>query len=151
MDSMLEWSRAAWRRHLPNVPDIDAFVRELGDGTIHGLAHASAIASPDKLAVRLGDESMTHGELDSMAGRFAASLGIREGDRVLLVAPVSLSWLGVYLGILPAGGVNLIASGLDGLGHVETIPRTGSVGDDLRRHFARWRAGAGERQRRTGR
>ena len=110
MDSMLEWSRAAWRRHLPNVPDIDAFVRELGDGTIHGLAHASAIASPDKLAVRLGDESMTHGELDSMAGRFAASLGIREGDRVLLVAPVSLSWLGVYLGILRAGGVAVLGN-----------------------------------------
>src|SRR5437867_2525148 len=34
MDSMLEWSRAAWRRHLPNVPDINSFVRELGDGTI---------------------------------------------------------------------------------------------------------------------
>src|SRR2546428_12304079 len=49
MDSMLEWSRAAWRRHLPNVPDINAFVRELGDGTIHGLAHATAIASSDKV------------------------------------------------------------------------------------------------------
>jgi len=30
MDSMLEWSRAAWRRHLPTVPDINSFVRELG-------------------------------------------------------------------------------------------------------------------------
>src|SRR5256885_15854955 len=104
MDSMLEWSRAAWRRHLPNVPDIDALVRELGDGTIHGLAHATAIASPDKVAVRFGDETITHGELDSLAGRFAASLGVREGGRGLLAAPVSLGWLGGYLGILPAGG-----------------------------------------------
>src|SRR2546430_15449291 len=105
MDSMLEWSRAAWRRHLPTVPDINSFVRELGDGTIHGLAHATAIASPDKVAVRLGDEVITHGELDSLAGRHAASLGISPGDRVLLAAPVSLSWLGAYLGILRAGGV----------------------------------------------
>ena len=110
MDSMLEWSRAAWRRHLPNVPDLNAFVRELGDGTIHGLAHATAIGSPDKVAVRLGAEVITHGELDSLAGRHAASLGISPGDRVLLAAPVSLSWLGAYLGILRAGGVAVFAN-----------------------------------------
>src|SRR2546430_14066818 len=89
MDSMLEWSRAAWRRHLPNVPDINSFVRELGDGTIHGLAHATAIASPDKVAVRLGDEVITHGELDSLAGRVAASPRLHEGGPGLLAPPVS--------------------------------------------------------------
>src|SRR2546430_1471068 len=97
MDSMLEWSRAAWRRHLPTVPDINSFVRELGDGTIHGLAHATAIALPDKVAVRLGDEVITHGELDSLAGRFAASLRINEGDRGLLATPPTLNWLGADL------------------------------------------------------
>jgi acyl-CoA synthetase (AMP-forming)/AMP-acid ligase II len=107
---MLEWSRAAWRRHLPNVPDINAFVRGLGDGTIHGIAHATAIASPDKVAVRIGDESITHGELDSLAARYAASLGIDEGDRVLLAAPLSLSWLGAYMGTLRAGGVAVLAN-----------------------------------------
>ncbi|HEV2217313.1 MAG TPA: AMP-binding protein [Candidatus Dormibacteraeota bacterium] len=110
MDSMLEWSRAAWRRHLPNVPDIRRLVSELGDGTIHGLAHATAIAVPDKLAVRIGDESITHGELDDLASRFAASLGIKDGDRVLLAAPVSLNWLGAYLGVLRAGGVAVLAN-----------------------------------------
>ena len=110
MDSMLEWSRAAWRRHLPNVPDINAFVHGLGDGTIHGLAHATAIASPDKVAVRIGDEVITHAELDSLASRYAASLGIKEGDRVLLAAPLSLSWLGAYLGTLRAGGVAVLAN-----------------------------------------
>jgi len=107
---MLEWSRAAWRRHLPNVPDINAFVHGLGDGTIHGLAHATAIASPDKVAVRIGDEVITHAELDSLASRYAASLGIKEGDRVLLAAPLSLSWLGAYLGTLRAGGVAVLAN-----------------------------------------
>jgi acyl-CoA synthetase (AMP-forming)/AMP-acid ligase II len=107
---MVEWSRAAWRRHLPNAPDINAFVRGLGDGTIHGLAHATAIASPDKVAVRIGEEVITHGELDSLAGRYAASLAIKEGDRVLLAAPLSLSWLGAYMGTLRAGGVAVLAN-----------------------------------------
>src|SRR5258706_4159623 len=66
MDSMLEWSRAAWRRHLPNVPDISAFVRGLGDGTIHRLAHATAIAYPDKLAGRIGYGSITPGRLEPL-------------------------------------------------------------------------------------
>lgn len=103
MDSMLEWSRAAWRRHLPNVPDINAFVRRLGDGTIHGLAHATAIAYPDKLAVRIGDESITHGELDALAAQHRRS--IKAGDRVLIAAPPSVQWVAEYLGILQAGGV----------------------------------------------
>src|SRR5260370_30019049 len=104
MDSMLEWSRAAWRRHLPNVPDINALVGGLGDGTIHALAHATAIASPDKVAVRIGDEVITHGDLDSLAGRYAASLGGNEGGPGLLAAPVSLSRLGGPPGVLRARG-----------------------------------------------
>src|SRR5256885_5254334 len=131
MDSMLEWRRAGWRRHLPKVPDIDAFVRDLGDGTIHGLAHDTAIASPDKVAVRLGDETITHGELDSLAGRFAASLGIREGDRVLLAAPVSLGWLGAYLGILRAGGVAVLAHPADTQAELEGIVTAGQPAPGL--------------------
>jgi acyl-CoA synthetase (AMP-forming)/AMP-acid ligase II len=103
MDSMLEWSRAAWRRHLPNVPDINAFVRGLGDGTIHGLAHATALASPDKIALRIGDETITHGELDALAAQHRRS--IKAGDRVLLAASPSVRWAAEYLGILQAGGV----------------------------------------------
>ena len=110
MDSMLQWSRAAWRRHLPDVPDIDAFVRGLGEGTIHGLAHATAVAHPARLAVHIGDETITHGELDALAGRFAASLPIAAGDRVLLAATPSLNWLGAYLGVLRAGGVAMLAN-----------------------------------------
>ncbi len=108
MDSMLEWSRAAWRRHLPNVPDINAFVRGLGDGTIHGLAHATAIASPDKVAVRIGDETITHGELDALAAQHRRS--IKAGDRVLVAAPPSVKWVAEYLGILQAGGVAVPAN-----------------------------------------
>src|SRR5258706_1978712 len=103
MDSMLEWSRAAWRRHLPNVPDINAFVRGLGDGTIHGLAHATAMAAPDRVALRVGDETITHGELDALAAQHRRS--IKPGDRVLVAAPPWVEWVAEYLGILQAGGV----------------------------------------------
>jgi len=108
MDSMLEWSRAAWRRHLPNVPDINAFVRGLGDGTIHGLAHATAMASPDRVALRVGDETITHGELDALAAQHRRS--IKPGDRVLVAAPPSVEWVAEYLGILQAGGVAVPAN-----------------------------------------
>ena len=108
MDSMLEWSRAGWRRHLPNVPDINTFVRELGDGTIHGLAHATALASPDKVAIRIGDETITHGELDALAAQHRRS--IKAGDRVLIAAPPSVKWVAEYLGILQAGGVAVPAN-----------------------------------------
>ncbi len=105
---MLEWSRAAWRRHLPDVPDINGFVRELGEGTIHGLAHATALTHPDKLALRVGDEAITHGELEVMAAKFRKS--VKAGDRVLLAAPPSVSWAAQYLGILQAGGVAVLAN-----------------------------------------
>ena len=105
---MLEWSRAAWRRHVPDVEDIDAFVNGLGDGTIHELAHASALADPDKPALRIGDESVTHGELDAMAARFGKT--IKRGERVLLAAPPSIEWAARYLGIFRAGAVAVPAN-----------------------------------------
>ncbi len=108
MDSMLEWSRAAWRRHLPAMVDIDLFIRRCGDGTIHGLAHESAVASPDRLAVHIGDQQITHGQLDALAARFATRFA--PGDRVVLAAPVSLAWIGAYVGILRAGGVAVLAN-----------------------------------------
>jgi acyl-CoA synthetase (AMP-forming)/AMP-acid ligase II len=90
------------------MPDIEAFVLRLGDGTIHGLAHATAIAVPDKLALRIGDEAITHGELDAMAAQHRRS--VKAGDRVLLAAPPSVKWAAEYLGILQAGGVAVPAN-----------------------------------------
>ncbi|HET7466639.1 MAG TPA: AMP-binding protein [Candidatus Dormibacteraeota bacterium] len=100
---MLEWSRAAWRRHVPDVEDIDAFVRDMGEGTIHGLAHATALSHPDRPALRIGAEEVTHGELDAMATRYSGR--IAAGERVVLAAPPSVRWAAEYLAILRAGGV----------------------------------------------
>ena len=104
-EGWVEWSRAAWARHVPGVTD--EFVAGLGDGTIHGLAHATADTSADRPAVRIGSEWVTHGGLDAMAARCTGWLQSRvnPGDRVLLAAPVSLLWIAMYLGILRAGAV----------------------------------------------
>ncbi|HEY6874995.1 MAG TPA: AMP-binding protein [Candidatus Dormibacteraeota bacterium] len=75
----------------------------LGDGTLHGLAHHSSLVAADRVAVRIGGEQVTHSELDAMAARFTGICS--EGDRVVLAAPVSLRWIGAYLGVLRAGGV----------------------------------------------
>ena len=70
---------------------------------MHGLAHHSSLVAADRVAVRVGDEQVTHSELDAMAARFAGLCS--EGDRVVLAAPVSVRWIGCYLGVLRAGGV----------------------------------------------
>ena len=106
----MEWSRAGWARHVPGVTD--EFVASLGEGTIHGLAHATANTSADRPAVIIGSEGVTHGELDAMAARCSGWLQSRlsPGERVLLAAPVSLLWIAMYLGILRAGAVAVLAN-----------------------------------------
>ena len=105
-----EWSRAGWARHVPRVTD--EFVAGLGEATIHGLAHATAKTSADRLAVTIGGEAITHGGLDAMAARCSAWLHARvaPGDRVMLAAPVSPLWIAMYLGILRAGAVAVLAN-----------------------------------------
>jgi hypothetical protein len=49
------------------------------------------------------------------------------------------------LSVLATGGANVILREVEGLPGVETVPRVGSVGDDLRRFIARWRAPYQER------
>lgn len=105
-----EWSRAGWARHVPGVTD--DIVASLGEGTIHGLAHATANKAADKPAVRVGSEWVTHGGLEALAARCTGWLQSRvaAGDPVLLAAPVSLPWIAMYLGILRAGAVAVLAN-----------------------------------------
>jgi len=109
-EGWVDWSRAGWARHVPGVTD--EFVAGLGEGTIHGLAHTTATASADTSAVVIGSEGVTHGELDVMAARCSGWLQSRlaPGERVLLAAPVSLPWIAMYLGILRAGAVAVLAN-----------------------------------------
>jgi acyl-CoA synthetase (AMP-forming)/AMP-acid ligase II len=107
-----EWSRGGWRRHLPDVPDPQRFAHDLGNATIHGLAHATATTNPDRLAIRIGDTELTHGGLDHMAARAAGWLSrrVKPGERVLIAAPVSAEWLAAYLGTLRTGAIAVLAN-----------------------------------------
>ena len=107
-----EWSRAGWAAHLPGVPDIPAHVAALGEATIPGLAAASADRVPDRVALDIGGDQITHAELDAGAAGVAAWLGTRldPGDRVLLAAGSSPGFVRCYLGALRAGAVVVLAN-----------------------------------------
>ena len=104
MSTYEEWSRSGWAAHLPGITDIPAHVAALGDATIPGLAAASADRVPDRVALAIDGQQITHAELDAGAGRAAAWLAARldPGDRVLLAARSSLGFARCYLGALRA-------------------------------------------------
>ncbi len=61
---------------------------------------------PEKVAVVLGEERLTYGELELESNRLAwllADSGCRSGDRVCLVLPKSPSAIAAMLGVLKAG------------------------------------------------
>ncbi len=101
-----------WRQHLPGVADVPAFAVELAEDTIPRLAAASAAAVPDRVAVTVDGEPVTHAELDDGAARVAGWLArrVRPGDRVLLAAGTSIGFVRCYLGALRAGAVVVLAN-----------------------------------------
>jgi acyl-CoA synthetase (AMP-forming)/AMP-acid ligase II len=107
-----EWSRAGWAAHLSGVADIPAYVAALGEATIPGLAAASAERVPDRVALAIDGELITHAALNAGAARVAAWLAARldPGDRVLLAARSSVGFVRSYLGALRAGAVVVLAN-----------------------------------------
>jgi len=107
-----DWSLAGWRTHLPGVADLQDYVAGLGDETIPALAAAAAGRVPDRVAVTVDGEPVTHAELDDAAGRVAAWLArrVHRGDRVLLAAGASAGFVRCYLGALRAGAVVVLAN-----------------------------------------
>jgi acyl-CoA synthetase (AMP-forming)/AMP-acid ligase II len=112
MSAYENWSRAGWRAHLPGIGDISAYVADLGDATIHGLAAAAADRFPDRIALDVDGEEVTHETLDGGAARVAGWLSARlaPGDRVLIAARSSPGFVRCYLGALRAGAVVVLAS-----------------------------------------
>ena len=109
-----DWSVAGWRAHLPSLRPGDAagFAERLGDDTIPELAAASAARFPDRVAVTVDGEPLTHAALDDAAARIAGWLAprVRPGDRVLLAAGASPGFVRCYLGALRAGAVVVLAN-----------------------------------------
>jgi len=112
VDCYRDWSTAGWRQHLPGVADVPAFAEGLAGDTIPGLAAASAVTAPGRIAVIVDGEPVTHAELDDGAARVAGWLArrVRPGDRVLLAATASVGFVRCYLGALRAGAVVVLAN-----------------------------------------
>ena len=112
MNGNQDWCLDGWRTHLPGVTDVPGYVARLGDESLPALAAAAASASPDRVAVTVDGEPVTHAELDEAAGRVAAWLArrVRPGDRVLLAAGASIGFVRCYLGALRAGAVVVLAN-----------------------------------------
>jgi acyl-CoA synthetase (AMP-forming)/AMP-acid ligase II len=112
MNGYEDWSLAGWRTHLPGVADVRDYAAELGDETIPALAAAAASRVPDRVAVTVDGEPVTHAGLDDEVGRVAAWLArrVRPGDRVLLAAGASTGFVRCYLGALRAGAVVVLAN-----------------------------------------
>lgn len=78
----------------------------LPTGTIHRSVEAVARRSPDRVAVRLGDTSLTYGELWAQARQVAARLqaeGVTEGDLVGVCLTTTPNLVIAILGVLCAG------------------------------------------------
>ena len=112
LSSYDEWSAAGWRTHLPGVADVPGYIAGLGEATIPALAAAAASRVPDRIAVVVDGEPLTHARLDEEAGRVAAWLArrVQPGDRVMLAAGASTGFVRCYLGALRAGAVVVLAN-----------------------------------------
>ncbi|MET8190412.1 long-chain fatty acid--CoA ligase [Streptomyces sp. NPDC005078] len=72
------------------------------------LLSRTAVTHGTRIAVELGDRSLTYAELDTLAGRVAALLtarGVAPGDRVAVMLPNLLEFPALYYGTLRAGAV----------------------------------------------
>jgi acyl-CoA synthetase (AMP-forming)/AMP-acid ligase II len=94
------------------VADARGYVAGLGDESLPALAAAAASAVPDRVAVTVDGEAVTHAGLDDASGQVAAWLAsrVRPGDRVLLAASASIGFVRCYLGALRAGAVVVLAN-----------------------------------------
>jgi acyl-CoA synthetase (AMP-forming)/AMP-acid ligase II len=94
------------------VADVESWASRLGIDTIPALAAASAAAWPERVAVTVDGQPLTHAELEDGAARVAGWLArrIRPGDRVLLAAAASVGFVRCYLGALKAGAVVVLAN-----------------------------------------
>jgi acyl-CoA synthetase (AMP-forming)/AMP-acid ligase II len=112
MSGYRDWSLDGWRTHLPGVTDMPDYVARLGADSLPALAAAAASAVPDRVAVTVDGEPVTHAALDAASARVAAWLArrVRPGDRVLLAAGSSIGFVRCYLGALRAGAVVVLAN-----------------------------------------
>jgi acyl-CoA synthetase (AMP-forming)/AMP-acid ligase II len=103
------WSRHGWRIHLGAGGGLSPWAAA---ATIPELAAAAARRVPDRVAVSVDGQPVSHGQLDEEARQAAGWLAARlaPGERMLLAAGSSLGFLRWYLGALRAGVVVVLAN-----------------------------------------
>lgn len=104
----------AWSTHLGKpVGDPQRLREELGAGTLPQAFTSAALRAASKTALTLGDESITHRQLNLHAGRMArelARLGLGPESAVLIGADTSLRTVVAYLGALRTGATVVLAN-----------------------------------------
>ena len=104
----------AWAMHgRRRIVDPVAYREHLGAGSLPEAFASAARRRPAALAISVGEVSVTHGELDVMAGRAAAclaALGISAGSRVMLLADVGVEEIAAYLGVLRLGATVVLVN-----------------------------------------
>lgn len=103
----------AWRTHWPRA-DVDqaSLRRSLADGALPLVIAKTAERVPNAKALSIGQRSVTHRQLDSLAASMAADLyaiGVRKSDRLLLIAEVGIEEIASYLAILRLGATAVLA------------------------------------------
>jgi malonyl-CoA/methylmalonyl-CoA synthetase len=102
----------AWQRHLGRDAEVESLRAELVEGSLPQAFHQIAQRYPERTALTINDDTLTHGELDRRAARVGGWLraqGLDPGERVVLSGSNSLGFVVTYLGVLRAGGVVVLA------------------------------------------
>jgi malonyl-CoA/methylmalonyl-CoA synthetase len=98
----------AWERHLGREVEADSLRAELVEGTLPQEFHDTATRDPERTALTIDEQKISHGELDRLAARVGGWLqvqGIGSGERIVLCGDNSLDFVIAYLGILRAGSI----------------------------------------------
>jgi len=94
-----------WSRFWPKYADAGF---EVTPRPLYEFLTARAAKSPGKTCIRYQGATLTYGEVEDWASRFAGalhSLGLQKGDRVALFMPNIPQFVMSYFGILEAGGI----------------------------------------------
>jgi malonyl-CoA/methylmalonyl-CoA synthetase len=104
---------AAWRVHTSEAEiDPSSLRRSLADGDLPGLIAETAFRAPNAIALSVKRQTITHGQLDTLAASMAAdlkALGAGRSDRLLLVADVGIEEIAAYMAILRLGATAVLA------------------------------------------
>jgi len=111
-DQVMPGAIEAWQRHLGREAEVESLRAELVEGSLPQAFHQIAQRYPERTALTINDDTLTHGELDRRAARVGGWLraqGLDPGERVVLSGSNSLGFVVTYLGVLRAGGVVVLA------------------------------------------